>query len=488
MIPKQFEHFEKDLTENTYWRFYKVKSVIVKSSDNVWKGIFIVIIPDKAGPTGSKTLLDNDIIKITEEIHPSDTFNSVVSDLFHRQSVEIANTTISTELFIGESYTKIIDRFDSNIYLRSDYPGEVLFLLGIDPSSDIFEGLKVTSDTALLTHEPPFENIQDAIDNLLNINPNIVGYLRDEPIFPKFRPLLLIFNPYPIRFQSAEIIDDKLIFETVISPDVEPDDVSVSVIGRMKQNTIRNLIRFQNIEVPMPIKNTVDLGEEQGIIGLRLIYKNQMRDEIKLTKLGPSIQKPAWFKEIFNRFDPDYATLDTWVSGKGKDPSRAFERGIHILLSLCGLYTIHVGHEYENATQTARRINFNSNPDTPVDVLASPSDNNFLYLIQCSLGSNEIEDKITKLATFTMEVNRWAKYVDKRTLYPVIITNSNSILDELIKSAQEKGIKIVTGDILSKIVLSVRSDATLTKDQIHKLLTIEQNNRTPKFEDNSFLD
>jgi hypothetical protein len=237
----------------------------------------------------------------------------------------------------------------------------------------------------------------------------------------------------------------------------------------------------------MPINNTVDLAEEPGTIGLRLFYKNQMKDLIKLTKLGPSIQKPAWFKEIFNRFDPDYAALETWVSGKGKDPSRDFERGIHILLSLCGLNTIHVGHDYENATLMARRNNF-VNPETSVDVLASPSDNNFLYLIQCCLGSNEMKDKISELAIFVMEVNRLTKYVDKRTLCPVIITNSNSILDDVMKSAQEKRIKIVTGDVLSNTVLTIRSDATLTKEQIHKLFTIQQNHTHPRFENHSFLE
>lgn len=58
----------------------------------------------------------------------------------------------------------------------------------------------------------------------------------------------------------------------------------------------------------------------------------------------------------------------------------------------------------------------------------------------------------------------------------------------MIKSAQEERIKIVTGGLLLDTVLSVRSNATLTKDQIHKLLTIEQDNMTiwtPRFEDRS---
>lgn len=181
-------------------------------------------------------------------------------------------------------------------------------------------------------------------------------------------------------------------------------------------------------------------------------------------------------------FDPGYAALETWVSGKGKNASRDFERGIHILLSLCGFNTIHVGGDYEDATLDARRLNF-ANAETSVDVLAWPSDNNFLYLIQCSLGSNQIKDKISKLATFVKDINRLTKYADERTLCPVIVTNSDSILDDMIRNAQEEKIKIVTGELISNILLSIRSDATLTKDQIHKLLTIEQNNMTPKFED-----
>lgn len=440
----------------------------------------ITIIPDKNGPVGCDILLKNDVIKVAEEIRSYDTFDSFVSSLFKDGDIIIGDTVTSTELIRHSSFTKSIDRFHSKLHMGIEYPGEIFYVYGPDPKSDIFMELKEAANTALQINDPPFEDVEDVIDDLLKVNPSIYGYLHGKAVLSAFRPLLLIFNPYPIRFESAEIHKNNLKIDTILSKDIDPDNVRVSIISK-KQKPIRKLIKFQGSQIrnDCPIRNEVDIGEEAGILKLRLFYNDKINDFIQLHQIGPSVQKPVWFKEIFNRIDPSYNALESWVDGKGKSQSEDFERGIAILFCLCGLNTIHVGGNYENATVVERRKHF-ANPETSLDILAWPSSNRYLYLIQCSLGRDKIKDKIDNIAAFAKELSDdiLTKDMTKPIICPVIITNvsSSSILEEENKSAEEKSVKIVAGEPIMDLVSSIRNNDIITNDQIHKLLTIRQDN------------
>lgn len=159
------------------------------------------------------------------------------------------------------------------------------------------------------------------------------------------------------------------------------------------------------------------------------------------------------------------------------------------MLCSCGLNTLYVGGNYENATLSERRKNF-TNAETAVDVLAWSTDNRSLYLIQCTLGRSTIKEKIDEIGAFVRELRNdiLTKHMDTPTIYPVIITNalSASIFEEEQKSAKEKGIKIVTGELISNMVSDIRNNNYLTNDEIHKLMTIEQKNMrisTARFDD-----
>jgi hypothetical protein len=80
---------------------------------------------------------------------------------------------------------------------------------------------------------------------------------------------------------------------------------------------------------------------------------------------------------VINRIDPNYEILEAWITGKGRQTSDDFERGVTILFSLCGFNAIHVGGRYEDSTLQARRQIF-TNPVTASDILVLSS--NSIYI------------------------------------------------------------------------------------------------------------
>ena len=113
--------------------------------------------------------------------------------------------------------------------------------------------------------------------------------------------------------------------------------------------------------------------------------------------------------------------------------------GVAILFCLCGLNTMYIGRCYENATKANRRNTF-PNPDAPIDALAWSSDNNSLYLCQCSLTG--IKDKIDEVALIANELDKVTlkDFTTRPKIYSLIITNIERtlILDEHIKEATRK--------------------------------------------------
>jgi hypothetical protein len=100
--------------------------------------------------------------------------------------------------------------------------------------------------------------------------------------------------------------------------------------------------------------------------------------------------------------------------------------------------------------------------------LASSSDNNYLYLCQCSLGT--IKDKIDEIATFANELDNiiLMDYISRPKIHSLIITNveRNLLLKDNIKEAEKKQVKIVTGDDLSLLINAVRVNNIITAENI----------------------
>lgn len=139
-----------------------------------------------------------------------------------------------------------------------------------------------------------------------------------------------------------------------------------------------------------------------------------------------------------------------------------------------GFNTIHVGGSYEDATKKERRELF-PNPEAPVDVLAWSSNNEYLYLWQCSLGKGKIVEKVNGIATFAKELVNGIlmNYEPIPKIYPVVITNVQqlSFMNDELDDATSKGVGIVAAESLQNLISIIRDNNVITNREIHNYLT-----------------
>jgi hypothetical protein len=472
------------MNQDGIWQFFIIRAVTVRSSINhPWKIIWLVIIPKRVEQTRCDLLLDNSTIKFIEEVVSLDTIDNFLIGLFTEGKVKIGDIEGSTDLLRYEPETKDVDRYESKSLTGIEFPGQLLFVKGPDPQSDIVSSLKNTADNALLINDPPFENIEDAIDEIYGVNPR--GFNNQHlDLRNGFRPLLMVLHPDPVHVVTATIVNSDLIIETFLSSGIDPTDIKLSIIGRMRKKSIRKTINLNDAQIKEEIPTTtkIAIGEEPGPLNVRLFFKGQSMDLVHLTRRGPSIQGPNWFKTIMTRIDPDYEALESWIVAKGKSiAADDFERGVTMLFSLCGLNVIHVGGGYEKATLNARRRLF-ANPNTASDILIWSPDS--VYICQCSLGKDPINDKIEKLVTFMTELNKVTliSYEQKPKVNPVIISNVDAqlLLRTDRTNAENKGIKIITKDDLVQLLSRIKNNDVITQNELHSILTVERSiNESP---------
>jgi hypothetical protein len=80
-----------------------------------------------------------------------------------------------------------------------------------------------------------------------------------------------------------------------------------------------------------------------------------------------------WLKDVIDRIDPNLRILRLCLEGgstKG-NKSRDFEKGVTILLSICGLRVVHVGDEYEEVTKQSRHEKYRKT-SIGLDIVALP--------------------------------------------------------------------------------------------------------------------
>jgi len=208
----------------------------------------------------------------------------------------IRDLDCSAELIDDKLSTKVSDRFDSKSLVGMECPGEILYSIGVDPASHVYTNIKKNVNLSLPLNDPPFEDIKDGIFELFKVSPHIS--LLDSNISLPFelRPLVMIFAPPPIRFDRIDVVDNSLKVQTILSNDANPNDVKVSLIGKYEDSTsIRKLISFYNIETRngIPILSSLEIGEGQAQLKLRLFYKQVQVDYHEVNRKGPSFQKPV---------------------------------------------------------------------------------------------------------------------------------------------------------------------------------------------------
>jgi hypothetical protein len=150
-------NFKQKVSLNQFWKFYKIKVVIVRESEKeIWKIILLSILPTGNESIRYYILLEDSAIKIIEETRSSDSFEPFLSELFTNQTIRIGDTDSSNELIRFEPLIKRSNRFTSMSVIGVEYPGDILYVTGVDPKSDDFNRIKRHVERRLLIHDPPY--------------------------------------------------------------------------------------------------------------------------------------------------------------------------------------------------------------------------------------------------------------------------------------------------------------------------------------------
>jgi hypothetical protein len=91
---------------------------------------------------------------------------------------------------------------------------------------------------------------------------------------------------------------------------------------------------------------------------------------------------------LVERIDPDLKILESWLTGhtEGRsihESAPSFEKGITLLLNLCGYRALHVGDKYEIAAEGGRHAAYGKT-NVGIDIIAFSPDQREVLLLQCT--------------------------------------------------------------------------------------------------------
>ena len=157
--------------------------------------------------------------------------------------------------------------------------------------------------------------------------------------------------------------------------------------------------------------------------------------------------------KILERIDPSFDVLESWLNGTGTKAEKDFEKAITILFHLCGLRTVHVGDDYELATQRSRTEK-HAKTTISTDVIALTYSKD-VYLIQCT--KEWSQSALTNILDVQKELKGLLQAYNIN-LHPVIVSRVlRSKILESIDEADKKNVRVVTMENLIIYLNEIRN-------------------------------
>lgn len=391
--------------------------------------------------------IDNDRFKLVFDCRPIDTIDTFLNEIEQGQ-ISIAGI-LARPIGDGHQTIRNNELINDPGFTEGDekcgYAHKVAFTgMRSNPATTI-QTLGITN-SEIGTQLSDLTYCFNTTSNILNNQNNIIILL---PIYCKrVRLLFEERGKYLAKYQMHRALMEQFKPRVRVSPNGE----------------IRT---FKHIEDIKPI-DVVQDNNEMLMIALPMIKEIEQNDHIKIDTFHKSIQgirvqdcfwaseifksKNSYLKNVIERIDPNLTKLESWLEGKGKDSSTDFEKAVAILLSLCGLRTIHVGDVYEGVAIQARRV-LHKKTSVSIDIIALEEDDK-IFILQCATDWNfrkiqDILDISHELAQIIIP--------DEVTVQPILVigveTNKISSSKEL---AESRGVRIITIDQLRILLNKMR--------------------------------
>lgn len=190
---------------------------------------------------------------------------------------------------------------------------------------------------------------------------------------------------------------------------------------------------------------------------IRVIYKNF------ITNTELKSPNKNWAKSLVERIDPNLMILQSWLSGRTESGSAreiapSFEKGVTLLLNLCGYRALHVGDKYEVAAEKGRILDYGK-ASPGIDIVALSPDEREVLLVQCTTEWNDqsIKQKLSNISAITVELReRFSVMENSPELYSsLVVSVSRDTLSPSI--GMLKQVKIVDVNDLLALLNDVRN-------------------------------
>jgi hypothetical protein len=283
---------------------------------------------------------------------------------------------------------------------------------GTQPVSLRRHDIAKSIDEEVRSFDPPWDGLADLRRNFVGLQGTLAWGITSA-VFDIVAPLGVRIA-YPINSNG-----------TLASIRVEEahdslgQQVGPSLIGRQADGTFLRQ-RVDPIKTGNKLEVSVDMKKLPARTTAILTYGGVEVDRTEL--FTPANPRLTVFLELADGLDRLHSFL---LSTRGRE----FESCFTVLLQLLGLSPAHYG---------------GTSLEGP-DVVAFPTGENWLLVVECTEREPDVGNKLSKLATRAKEINQaLAGYV----VYPVIVTTlTRAVLNQTdLEKAKKERISVVTGD------------------------------------------
>lgn len=209
---------------------------------------------------------------------------------------------------------------------------------------------------------------------------------------------------------------------------------------------------FEDIPELIPLSHYLIQSNIELTYNDNVIFFDLIRAVCQSFIFNTHLRSRLWYRNLtkilLERIDPKLVKLEEWVRGLGADVAGDFEKGITMLLNLCGFRAIHVGGNYENACQRERQQIYGISP-VSIDVIAFSARDKEVLLIQCCTQWKDV--KVNDISTIYTELQMHLSTLeDSPKLHATVVTcaSKRTIPPNIMLSNQVKIIDITHLEVL----------------------------------------
>lgn len=425
-INREVSEFFSTIEDFGYCTLSKIRNIGVKSKTGKWVCIGLVG-GFKSGfqPAPRATIFENESLFVEEQTFDLQNLKAIIDNLIESQLVD---TKVGKISFGGHGAQLFLHFNDKAGYVKEwgeEFGSVVLEGYARGEDRNLYDSEKIDLELQSLAYESLYDLALEKVG--VEIGPG-----RAPPIkitAPRYLKVDTSFNEnvLNVHLKAHEKINLKKFKMTTIIRREE----KVPAIAR-KELPLINPMPYKKELVEIVHKLSVNDARSATTFLLQRIDKQYklLHREHSYNYEGVKALRAL----IHQCLDPDFTTIEKWVTGRGKT-SDDFERGITLLLSVLGLSAEWVGSDFEDATQFLLRRSLG------VDIVAFAPDNNSIILGQCTT-TKPPSEKSAQLKITANEMRN--KLNGGITIIPTIFTllDEDDMKDE-VETLKQEGVIVI---------------------------------------------